>query len=371
LYGPEPPGLRFVASCCRYPGLGFEQSRSDASLKEIARKMEAGHISPQFMLMLGDQIYADATAGLMDSPSVLEKVTLTTRRAFASDGFRALTTQLPTYMVVDDHEITDGWSNDELAINPEFEKAAEAEKAALRLRNTAFSTFTAYQWAHSPGNGAAPGFNYHFDGPGSSFFVLDTRTQRQRYGATPRICAPEQLTALKDWLDERPDDVKFIVTGSVVVPGLSDYETADGVPVRAADTWQLAPQQRSALLELVDSCPSNHVVFVSGDYHCSAIATLTFSSGRTAYAVVTPPLYAPLPAANVHPSEVLAREDIVLGNGATVQVSSEAFAGNGYAEMRLETSPAGSWLRVNLHTFDLDNAGASARGLVALSLPLA
>ena len=200
--------------------------------------------------------------------------------------------------------------------------------------------------------------------------MLDTRTQRRRYGPTPQICAPEQLTALRDWLDEHPDDVKFIVTGSVVAPGLSEYETADEVPVRAADTWQLAPQQRSELLEMVAACKSTHVVFISGDYHCSAIATLTFSGGRTAYAVVTPPLYAPLPAANVHPAEVLGHEIIGLAGGGTVTVESKSYQGNGFAEIQLEQSDTAKWLRVNLHTFNLDETGAAARVMFSRSLPL-
>lgn len=365
--GPEPAGLRFVASCCRYPGLGFEQARADASLNEIAGQMDSGHLSPQFMLMLGDQIYADATAGVMDSPSVIEKLTLSTRRAFASNGFRALTSRLPTYMVMDDHEISDSWSMDDLAC-PGYPEAAAA---ALRLRDTACSTFAAYQWAHSPRNGAAPGFNYQFDGPGSSFFVLDTRTQRRRHGPSPQVCSPEQLDALEVWLNERPDVVKFIVTGSVIAPGLREHQSTPGVPDRVADNWQMAPGQRADLLGRIQRCGSPNVVLVSGDYHCAAIATLCFDDGRHVYAVVTPPLYAPLPAANAHPAEVLAQEAFALGDGTTVRISAEAFAGNGYAEMRLETSPAGKWLRVNLHTFDLDNAGASAGGLLTRSLPLA
>ena len=367
LCGPEPAGLRFVASCCRYPGLGFEQSRADASLKEIAGQMDSGHLSPQFMLMLGDQIYADATAGVMDSPSVIEKVALSTRRAFASAGFRALTSRLPTYMVMDDHEISDSWSMDDLAC-PGYPEAAAA---ALRLRDTACSTFAAYQWAHSPRNGESPGFNYQFDGPGSSFFVLDTRTQRRRHGPNPQVCSSEQLDALEVWLNERPDVVKFIVTGSVIAPGLREHQSTPGVPDRVADNWQMAPGQRADLLGRIQRCGSPNVVLVSGDYHCAAIATLCFDDGRHVYAVVTPPLYAPLPAANAHPAEVLAQEAFALGDGTTVRISAEAFAGNGYAEMRLETSPAGKWLRVNLHTFDLDNGGASAGGLLTRSLTLA
>lgn len=368
LCGPEPFELRFVASCCRYPGLGFERARSDASLKEIARKMESGHISPQFMLMLGDQIYADATAGLMDSPSAFEKVTLATRRAFASSGFRALTSRLPTYMVIDDHEISDNWSIDELNYREGF---GQARKAALRLRDTAFSTFAAYQWAHSPRNVAVPGFNYQFDGPGSSFFVLDTRSNRQRYRATPQVCSPAQLSALEAWLGQRPDEVKFIVTGSVVVPGLREHQMPEGVPARAADTWQLAPDQRRQLLALVGACKSRDVVFISGDYHCSAISTLSFTSGRTAYAVVTPPLYAPIPAANVHPREILPVEDIHLEGGAMVTARTEVHAGLGFAEMMLRQSGGEKWLCVNLHHFELDVPGVAARRFVSRHLALA
>ena len=334
----------------------------------IAGKMESGHISPQFMLMLGDQIYADATAGLMDSPSAIEKVMLATRRAYASGGFRALTSRLPTYMVIDDHEISDNWSIDELNYRDGFE---QARGAALRLRDTAFSTFAAYQWAHSPGNVAAPGFNYRFEGPGSSFFVLDTRSNRRRYGAVPAVCSQAQLAALGDWLNQRPDEVKFIVTGSVVVPGLREHQRPEGVPAREADTWQLAPDQRRQLLALVGTCKSRDVVFISGDYHCSAISTLSFTSGRTAYAVVTPPLYAPIPAANVHPREILPVEDIHLEGGAMVTARTEVHAGLGFAEMMLRQSGGEKWLCVNLHHFELDVPGVAARRFVSRHLALA
>lgn len=113
------------------------------------------------------------------------------------------------------------------------------------------------------------------------------------------------------------------------------------------------------------------MVFISGDYHCSAISTLSFSTGRTAYAVVTPPLYAPIPAANVHPREILPVEDIALNGGVAVTVSTRAYAGLGFAEMALRQSAGERWFCVNLHQRHLDASGAAARHVVSRHLPLA
>ena len=346
--GPAPQqGLAFVAASCRHPGLAFEDTRADASLVRLEGHLERVPEMPAFMLMLGDQIYADATAGLMDSPSAIEKITLRHRKAFTTSGFLRLTSSLPTYMVIDDHEIADNWSRELLT----------GSGAAQELFQTARASFTAYQWAHGPRNTAAPGFNYSFTEGGCPFFVLDTRSQRSRYSDPPQVCDPLQLQELDAWLARVPQDArpKFVVSGSVFAPGLSENRLATaGLSERSSDNWQMATGQRADVLEMIRARGVRNVVFVSGDYHCAATAELSIGQDLRAYAVMTPPLYAQLPAANVKDWQVAEEEDLILPSGTAVHIEARRRAGDGFAEIRAIPLIGGLWrLDVGLDQADL------------------
>lgn len=347
-------GLCFIAGCCRHPGLACEDTRSDASLARVSDHLLQAPLRPAFMLMLGDQIYADATAGVMDRPSAIEKIALGHRRAFATSGFLGLTSSLPTYMVIDDHEIADNWSRDQVI----------AGTSSGDLFYTARASFTAYQWAHGPRNIAAPGFNAEFDEGGCPFFILDTRTQRWRF-KTPQICDPAQLAKLDRWLqthghaDPRP---KFVVSGSVFAPGLLQGETGiAGLSDALSDTWQMAQHQRVQVLDMIENHGVKNVVFLSGDYHCGTTAELEFSCGLRAYSIVTPPLYAQLPAANAKPRDMIARECVTLTAGVTVQIKSQpALPGDGFCQIRAIPQKNRQW-RLEVEAYLLDASSKEPR----------
>lgn len=351
---PEGNTLQFVAACCRHPGLPVERSRASFTLLELDRRMNQQDIAPQFMLMLGDQIYADATAGLADSPSLIEKMAGASRTALNSEGMRRITSRLPTYMVIDDHEIAEGWSRDLLRGSAAYQTDAE------HLSSAGMACFAAYQWLHSPRNQNTGGFDYNFSALASDVFVLDGRTHRNRHPADgePVICSDRQFLALRQWLDEKPDTLKIIACGSVVVPGLVEHADDASMPARQADNWQLAPQQRAELLLMVGACQSSRVVLLSGDYHCAAISTIRFQHDghlkREACAIVTPPLYAPYPAINAHPKDVCAAESLDLGNGWTADIATEAWTGDGYAEISAQPLLSEFWVHVSMRLMRSD-----------------
>jgi cholesterol oxidase len=83
------------------------------------------------------------------------------------------------------------------------------------------------------------------------------------------------------------------------------------------------------------------VVFLSGDYHCSVSATITFSQSPVrAYALVAPPLHAPLRFANVAASDVLTAETVLLDSGHA-QINARAFNGDGWLECELQSNASG------------------------------
>jgi hypothetical protein len=345
--GPAPGGLHFLLGCCRYPGMEFEAVRADSALRHLNDLLESDAEHRDFMLLVGDQIYADATAGLLDVASPVEKFRLCYEQAFATREFGRLARQLPLYMAIDDHEIVDNWSQDRLAEGRE----------AKRLFFAAMASYAAYQYSHSPRNRpGVPGFNYEFEAGGYPFVVLDTRTQRSRHGAgAPAILVQEQIDHLEQWLaswsgkgkdDGRP---KFIVTGSVLFPGLRCHDVrSPGRAQRsdvAADSWQMAQGQRRRILELLRTHATRNVVFVSGDYHCAATATLDLGAGLKAYAVASPPLYAPYTYANVQAHEIMRLESIPIVPiaGGAVEVAADILEGNGFADIRVAALAGAAW----------------------------
>ncbi len=347
----EVRGLHFLATCCRHPGLGFEDLRADASFERMAQLLQS---DPQnhrdCLLLLGDQIYADASYGLIDNPSPIEKITIRNRKAFSARGFNSVSSQVPTYMVFDDHEIVDLWCKED-----RLPTKVKLRREARKLYGVAIASFAAHQWAHGPRNSNAPGFNYSFEKAGFAFFALDTRTQRRRFSNPPTICTPEQLDELKQWLGKfaKTDTApKFIMAGSLIAPGLVDSSLPGQLANPMAESWQMAPAQRAELFEAIVDSKVKNVVFLSGDIHCDATAELTFSSGLKAYAIITPPLYAPLPGANSKPVDVLEHETVSLDNGNSVTISATARDGNGFADIHVTPLPANQW-RLSVHFYRL------------------
>jgi hypothetical protein len=371
LEGAGTANLCFVAASCQHPGTPMEVDRADASMQAIASALDQG-LPAQFLCLLGDQIYADATGGLTDSLSPIERIRGATLRTFNAEGFRKVTTRLPTYMTLDDHEIEENWSLDRTVYQPGH---AHEQAQAERLRDVGLAYVKAFQWLHSPRDAALPdrSFDYSFEAIDSRFYALDTRSQRRRFDP-PQVCDAGQLAALKRWLATgAAGTLRVIMMGSVLAPGLRQFDIGgSGSPAvshPAADNWQLAPAQRRQVLDDIAACDARNVVLLSGDYHCGAISVLRFyeSDGKpikTAYAIVAPPLYAPFPAAsvNVHPKDVMTHETIALSEGRTVKIESETWFGQGHCVSRLEHLDNGQhWLGVNLHLTLLDAEDAPRR----------
>ncbi|MBT9532105.1 MAG: alkaline phosphatase D family protein, partial [Pseudomonas sp.] len=182
------PSFSFLAASCRHPGLTeLEAQRSDASLAALALRQR--HQPAALMLMLGDQIYADARAGLLDSSSSLERLLPRYREAFGSPAFAALARSTPLHMLMDDHELVDNWSRDLLLRGP-----AERE-----LTTNALAAYQVFQRAHGPDALDADGHDACFSLGAAGFYSLNTRIQRQR-APQRRLLTDSQWQALEDWL---------------------------------------------------------------------------------------------------------------------------------------------------------------------------
>ncbi len=90
-----------------------------------------------------DEIYADMLnrhipIGLADT---FEEFQERYHSAFGSPRMRRLLRQLPTYMILDDHEIEDNWTQDRIH-----------SREKLLLFNIAITAYASYHWSHGPRN---------------------------------------------------------------------------------------------------------------------------------------------------------------------------------------------------------------------------
>jgi hypothetical protein len=309
----ESEQVPFAVACCRHPGLGLDQSRVDT---EVQRFVAALPDDPAaFAMLLGDQIYADATAGLVDPASPLERYYERHETAFRREGLGQLLAALPVYMTPDDHEWTDGYPLGGPLVEehwPDRSPAGGYEQREQLAFRVAAQAITAFQRLQSPA-GPWPKPSYRFRHGCTRFFVLDTRYDRQR--DEPQIVAPSVMARLARWLaqPEARDSLNVIASGSVVLPGLR-MNSDPGNP-GCIDTWQYAQAQRRELLEMLVATVPGRFLLLSGDYHVSGAALLRQDDRTVGAAVLAPPLYAPMPYANTTPEAVFVDEEIALPGG--------------------------------------------------------
>ena len=315
LDGPACAGrLCFALASCQYASLIVDRAVSADSFSRLAARLDNGIDSadkPALMLLLGDQIYADATAGYFDDRSELEKYRKPYLSLWGNTGVRAAVSRLPIYPILDDHEIDDNW---------EPPTGASAE--------VALDTYRTYQAGLTPVSvtpQAAPQqYWYRFTPGGLPFFVMDTRTARARRTisnfATAQIADDEQFNALEAWLCAQPAALpKFIASPSVVFP-FPNVTDGDPSYCLRADGWAGFPASIARLVGIIARHRIGKVVFLSGDYHMGLVARLKIYPAADqppllAHSIVASGLYAPLPFVNTRAAHLVLRSGKLSAGG--------------------------------------------------------
>lgn len=366
-----PSTVTFLASSCRHPGLSVDRERIDHALNTDPDSFSEA--KPALALLVGDQIYADATAGLIDPTSPIERYLERHETAFTSPGMRKFLAHMPTLMTPDDHE----WINEFPLGSPLFKWSwpnwskgspyLERQGAWYEWAKASVQHFQALQIPRNPGQGRWFGVGPF--GP-VRIFVMDTRQHRQRVSA--QVLRETTLDHLSAWLARgRPEILNVIVTGSVVLPGL--YPDADPTNPGPMDTWQHAPAQRQRLLDMLVSdslSRQQRFMLLSGDYHLSAAFEIRVQGMVVGAAVVAPPLYAPLPYVNAR-AEHLWLDEPLRVNGQLLSLAAppngEALPGSGMAQVTVERHRQGFDIRMarNLRCFE---AGTDSSTSATLAL---
>jgi alkaline phosphatase D len=249
--------LRMTAGIASAPQLG---DRIFASINSLADSAEP---PVSAMLMTGDQIYVDdlnLVAPDREYKDILKKY----RTAFSQPHISKLMSCMPTYMILDDHEIEDNWP-------------ANKSNADDYLYKNAIAAYELYQASHSPthellANGKVSKrlekYWYQFSEGDIGWFVTDSRTRRNLSANDRRILDEEQEQALLKWLINNPARVKFVVTSVMFYPDRK---------LHGDDAWKAFPEQRLRLLETIRTRGIKNVLFISGDVHGSLTSRLTHS----------------------------------------------------------------------------------------------
>ncbi len=273
----------FAFGSCRYLSrFGLFDNRGDKTFRAVLENTQKNPID--CMLMLGDQIYGDDLNFIAPSTrrsQFLKKY----RRAFRQDHLRKLMSTVPTYMVLDDHEIRDNWSRDMMQDSAENRDIYEAAMGAYHSYQVVHGP--AFQFSKNKREDLTPRrYWYAFDCGRSSFFVLDTRTERSE--AENRMISEEQMQAFKGWMTKKSNKVKFVGTSVPFFPDKKN-KALDG------DKWSAFPQQRQEILEHIRKNKVQPIIFLTGDIHAAGWATVGCSTAPKLkiHHLISSPFYFP------------------------------------------------------------------------------
>ncbi|MBP8005440.1 MAG: alkaline phosphatase family protein [Acinetobacter sp.] len=245
-----------IAGSCRYMlkllGNKWFDDRGDKTFRSIKEIVDHDKTPINQLIMVGDQIYAD-DLNIIGADKNLDDYLKRYREVFTQPNIRDLMKQIPTYMTLDDHEITDNWP------------AKASPKDFVTKFPAAMHAYQTYQLSHSPCipiksgklDGTPTKLWYSYSDGCLDVFAMDTRTERQLDNNSRKMISKEQITALKAWLNDGSGAVKLILT-SVPVVG-SD----------SLDKWAGFPAQRFEILNFIMTKAIPKVVFLSGDVHAS------------------------------------------------------------------------------------------------------
>ncbi|RME90141.1 MAG: hypothetical protein D6770_03065 [Anaerolineae bacterium] len=281
----EPRSFNFVFGSCFRP----TTEHSGQAFRAIIRRLETDDL--RFLLMIGDQIYADQWKynGIGKVATTLEDYRAVYAHVWSNPPLRDLLSRLPAFMILDDHEVDDDWhwldSERQWADIPILDKfirwiegrpPQERQLPPQRVRY-ALQAYWEHQGMHAPPMLHPPRLNrgglytletkdtgslaYTFTFGAAAFFVMDTRTMRVRGRGAQTMLGEEQWAALEEWLLNVKDTypIKFLVTSSALLFTMF-------VDV-ARDRWSGYPRERDRLLHFLAANGIEGVYLLAGDLH--------------------------------------------------------------------------------------------------------
>lgn len=304
----------FLVSSCFLPWKTDGQSlfidESTRNVLELLGSRSRAPMSqrPAFHLQLGDQIYTDGGAGASgrdaaaylrgkyndsvqgDEGGVGPAFDALYRYNFGIHQLQTAMAHVPSAMMIDDHEIRDGWG-----------ARSDGEDSWKGFYGKGRNAFRAFQASRNPGGSRhdGDGFDFRFSWSAARFFALDTRTRASCTKTREKLCG-RQAADFKNWLEgirkERLDRPTLLVV-SLGVP----LTPASGVATKlvgkvdnrnrddAVD--RLSPTERERILRLLanhlKAAPRHRLLVLSGDVHYSGMILMRLGGEIRGYEVIS------------------------------------------------------------------------------------
>lgn len=293
---PQDAEASFVFASCQYPAGMMDRLEANRSFEMLDAWLCGAPQLPQAILLVGDQVYTDATYGLLDPARLDDRYRLPYEELAGADGpMSRLSTRFRPLLrrMLDDHEIIDNWEP----------WAAGATGERYRRGLLAYWYYQRCEesprqpgWMQLPAAPAAA--------PGWRVFMADSRSSRafrsEATLATASLLGEPQTRALEAWLTQAPaDDLKIVTTAAMLLPRVR----IDADEPLRLDNWQGYPASFHRMLAFVCDHGIRNLVFLAGDAHLGCSAEITVrneDSGAMASfgSHHAPALYAPYPFAN-------------------------------------------------------------------------
>jgi len=343
--------LRLLVASCQYPAGILDAAPARLSLERMKTRCTASD-APDAVLMVGDQIYADASAGLLDPTRLDDKYGKSYEAWLSTEPLREIMRRVPVHMTLDDHEIMDNWEPGAGSSGPDSSLEEARNQARVALRE-----YWYYQRAARP-SGANPATWYRVMVNGFEVFMADTRSQRHR--GPDQLIDSTQWQALDLWLNKQRDDdlrrakagqphprPKFLACGSWLAPRRLGAAGKPEVASRC-DGWEAFPAEAVQLLQKIADGSVRGLVLLAGDAHLGCWAELVVRRKDGAGArvpvicIYAPAMYAPFPFANGRRQDFIRQETLSLDGTYVCDVTSHwPEAGDGFTEITAALTPDG------------------------------
>ena len=148
------------------------EAPAQAWYRRLAQRLEdACAPRSQLLLLIGDQVYVDDTAGLFDADGS-DDPAASYLLSFRMPALRNVTSALPSYPLLDDHEVADNW---------------QPEAPPTPAQCAALGAYIAFQHklVGAPVKQPTGPFDDTLAPAGFPVFMLDTRSQRSARSLSP------------------------------------------------------------------------------------------------------------------------------------------------------------------------------------------
>lgn len=296
--GDVPHRFAVAVMSCNLPfnADGSVNSEAEQMLKATRRSLRTHNT--KFVLMIGDQMYADMPEALSlfnsdyfrrihpgkrsilgcSSEEIRRHYQLRYRHFWNLPAWSRLLREFPCYMMWDDHDIVDNWGSG----------AKHREPAWQRLLEGARGAFMDYQASLVFENGPFPpdAFDFGIRYGNTAAFMLDIRSNRQ-VEPVAQIYTPRQVDRLKTFLGRNRDADVMLVVLTVPIIHLPKFLSRLASRLISdqedfSDRWSSRGHvyDRDRLLKLLvdhqHRHPEQQMIMLSGDIHLGCAHRIDF-----------------------------------------------------------------------------------------------